>query len=273
MVDKQEIEKSLEYARGYREALVDTWEEVLKMATKGYSPQEMQIIVKTKSSDLKYKIEQKIKGLEDDLAQLEKDLAQDDIIDVDEGKPIIGLAEEEPIMEVHMSPRLSYLVKEPKPIRCYDMMQREIDKKRPALIIARTPAIDIREKYDIGKSMVIWLTMSEQAIDNLPPSALALADTTQDYVNDNDEYVKPAELPKLFSLAINFIDGNSDGVILFEGFEYLTTHNSFQSLMNFLQKLNENIVGKGFNLILSVNPAAFEPKQLSNLESEMTKVL
>ncbi len=271
MADKEEIEKSLEYARGYRNALVDAWEEVLKMATKGYSSQEMQIIVKTKSTDAKHKIEQKIKGLEENLAEIEEDLAQDDIIDIDEGKPIIGLTEEEPIMEVHMSPRFSYLVREPKPTRCYDMMMREIGKKRPALIIARTPAVDIREKYDIGKSMVIWLTMSEQSLGNPPQSASGAADAAQNYAND--EYVKPGELPKLFSLAVNFIDGNSDGVILFEGFEYLTTHNSFQSLMNFLQKLNENVVQKGFNLILSVNPAAFEPKQFSNLEGEMTKVL
>ena len=273
MADRDEIEKSLEYARGYREALVDAWEEVLKMSTKGYSSQEMQIIVKTKSLDAKHKIELKIKGLEDNLAQMEKDLAQDDIIDIDEVKAITGIAEEEPIMEVHMSPRMSYLVKEPKPTRCYDMMQREIGKKRPAFIIARTPAVEIREKYDIGKSQVIWLTMSEKMIDNLPPSALGVADTVQDYANDNDEYVKPGELPKLFSLAVNFIDGNDDGVILFEGFEYLTTHNSFQSLMNFLQKLNENVVEKGFNLILSVNPAAFEPRELSNLESETSKIL
>ena len=273
MADKEEIEKSLEYARGYHDALVDAWEEVLKMATKGYSSQEMQIIVKTKSLDAKHKIELKIKGLEDDLTRLEDDLAQDDIIDIDEGKPIIGLAEEEPIMEIHMSPRLSYLVKEPKPTRCYDMMQREIDKKRPILIIARTPPIEIREKYDVGKSMVIWLTMSEQMLDNLPPSALGVANTAQEYANVNDEYVKPAELPKLFSLAMNFIDGHSDGVILFEGFEYLANHNSFQSLMSFLQKLNENIVQKGFNMIISVNPAAFEPKQLSNLESETSKIL
>ena len=273
MADKEEIEKSLEYARGYHSALVDTWEGVLKMATKGYSSQEMQIIVKTKSLDAKRMIESKIKALEQDLAELEENLAQDDIIDVDEGKPIIGLTEEDPILEVHMSPRLSYLVKEPKPSRCYDIMLREINNKRPVLIIARTPAIDIREKYDIGKSTVIWLTMAEQMIDNLPPSALALADANQDYANANDEYVKPGDLPKLFSLAVNFIDGNTDGVVMFEGFEYLNTHNPFQSLMNFLQKLNESIVGNNFNMVLSVNPAAFEPKELSNLESEMSNLL
>jgi len=266
MADKDEIQKNLEYARGYRDALVDTWEEVLKMATKGYSSHEVQIVAKTKANDAKRKIELKI-------AELEADLAQDDIIDTDEMEPVIGITEVEPIMEVEMSPRMSYLIKEPKPSRCYDMMQKEIVKDRPILIIARTSPIEIREKYDISKSLVIWLTMNEKISDNLPPSALGVADAAHDIAGANDEYVKPGELPKLYSLALNFVDGHDDGVILFEGFEYLTTHNSFQSLMNFLQKLNEYIVQKGFNLVLSVNPAAFEPKQLSHLESETGKVL
>ncbi|MCK5309207.1 MAG: DUF835 domain-containing protein, partial [Thermoplasmata archaeon] len=56
-------------------------------------------------------------------------------------------------------------------------------------------------------------------------------------------------------------------------FEYLVTHNSFQSLMNFLQKLNEYVVQKGYNLVLSANPTAFEPKHFSHLESEMSKII
>ena len=266
MANKSEIEKSLEYARGYREALVNTWEEILKMATKGYSSHEVQIVAKTKSVDAIRKIELKI-------SELEEMLAQDDIIDVDEGKPIIGLTEEEPILEVHMSPRLSYLVREPKPTRCYEMVQTEIANDRPALIIARTSPEIIRERYDIGKNLVIWLTMNEMIPDNLPPSALGVANGAHDISNTNDEYVKPGDLPKLYSMALNFIDGHEDGVILFEGFEYLVTHNSFQSLMNFMQKLNEYVVQKGYNLVLSANPTAFEPKQYSHLESEMSKVL
>ena len=265
MADKKEIEKSLEYARGYRDALVNTWEEILKMATKGYSSHEIQIVAKTKSVDAINKIELKIK-------KLEEELAQDDIIDTDE-LPLTGIAEEEPILEVVMKPRMSYLVKEPKPTRCYDMMHREYAKDRPILVIARTSPSIIREEYDIGKSTVIWLTMKEKLTDNLPPSALGVADKSHDFANANDEYVKPGELPKLYSLALNFIDGNSDGLILFEGFEYLVTHNSFQSLMNFLQKINEDVGQKGFNLVLSVNSAAFEPKDLSQLESEVGQVI
>ncbi len=261
MADKEEMKKNLEYTRGYRDALVDTWEEVRKMATKGYSPQELQIIAKTKSHDTIHKIE-------DEIVRLEADLGQDDIIEIEDIPP-----EVEPIIEVHMSARASYLIKEPKPTRCYEMVQKEIDKDRPVLIIARTPPIDIRKKYDIGKSLVIWLTMNEKISDNLPPSALGVAEAAHDIAGANDEYIKPGELPKLYSLVLNFVDGHSDGVILFEGFEYLTTHNSFQSLMNFLQKLNEYVIQKGFNLVLSANPAAFEPKQFSHLESEMSTIL
>jgi hypothetical protein len=266
MTEKEDIRKNLEYARGYRDALVDTWEEVLKMATKGYSPQEIQIIAKTKSNDAKRKIELKI-------SELEADLAQDDIIDTDEMQPVTGITEVEPIMEVNMTPRMSYLIKESKPARCYDMIQKELVRNRPALIIARTSPNDIRDRYDIGKTMVIWLTMNEKITDNLPPSALGVAGMAHEISGENDEYIKPADLPKLYSLALNFIDGHSDGVILFEGFEYLVTHNSFQSLMNFFQKLNEYVVQKEFNMVLSLNPSSFDQRQLSLLETEMSSIL
>lgn len=267
MTDKEETRKNLDYAKGYRDSLVDTWEEVLKMATKGYSPQEIQIIAKTKSNDAKRKIELKI-------SELEADLAQDDIIDTDEMPPLAGIAEEEPIREVDMAPRKSYLIKESRPAKCYDMLLREIAKDRPVLIIARTSPNDIRDRYNIGKSQVIWLTMNEKLPDSLPPSALGVADSAKGMTGPDDEYVRPADLPKLYSLALNFIDGHTNGVILLEGFEYLFSHHSnFKPLMNFLQKLNESVIQMGFNLVLSLNPGSFDQKQLSLLESEMSAVL
>lgn len=265
MSDKKEVQKNLEYARGYRDALVDTWEDVLKMATKGYSSHELQILAKTKSSDARRKIQQKIE-------ELEADLAQGDIIDIDEDQTLNGVAELEPVVEVQMSPRESYLVKESKPTRCYEMLQREIGAGKEALIIARTPPQDIRKRYSIGKSQIIWLTTNEKLGDNLPPSALGM-DNSHDSAGDNDEYVKPGELPKLFSIALNFLGGQSEGLIMMEGVEYLASHNKFQSMLNFLQKLNESVVQNGQNLVISVNPASFEPRQMSHLESEMSKVL
>ena len=74
MADKEETQKALHYAKGYHDALVDTWAAILKMATKGYSPQEIQIVAKTKSNDA-------IREWEFKISQLEADLVQDDIID------------------------------------------------------------------------------------------------------------------------------------------------------------------------------------------------
>ena len=85
MADRKEIEKSLEYARGYHEALVNTWEEIMKMATKGYSSHEIQIVAKTKSVEAIRKLEHKI-------AELEELLNQEPIIDTDEAP--VGLVEE-----------------------------------------------------------------------------------------------------------------------------------------------------------------------------------
>ena len=63
---KEKKETPLEYAKGYRDAVVDTWEETMKMASKGYTAHEMQIMVKSQAYAAKRKIEDTIDELECD---------------------------------------------------------------------------------------------------------------------------------------------------------------------------------------------------------------
>jgi len=77
----------------------------------------------------------------------------------------------------------------------------------------------------------------------------------------------------MYAMIIDFLDGNNGGVLLLEGLEYLNSHNSFKALVNFFQKLNEDVKTRGCSLIVSVNQTAFDPKQFSLLESEMSQIL
>lgn len=272
MVEKNDKEKgkemSLDYARGYRDALEDTWVEVLKMATKGYTTHEMQIMVKSKAYGSKKKIEEKITELETAASSM-------DIIDADDPSiQIVGVAEVAPVVSVEMKPRISYLIKEQKPARCFEMFQKEVATERPGLIIARTSPIQIKDVYDIGKTQIIWLTMSEKTDDSLPPSSLGmdLADSEL-RSGPSDEYVEPSNLPFLFSLMANFLDGNENGLILMEGIEYLISHNSFSPVLRFIQKMNEKVNARSANLVISLNPTALEPRNYSLIEGEMGEVL
>jgi len=264
---EKDKEMSLEYARGYRDALEDTWEEVLKMATKGYTSQELQIMVKSKAYASKKKIDQMVTELEDALSK-------EDIIDAEADIQLVGVEDATPVHIVDIQPRLSYLVREDKPSRCFEMFQNAIKEGRPGLCIARMSPMQIREKYDIGETQVIWLTMSERGDDALPPSALGIRlDSMRTTSGSEDEYLGPSNLPMLYGMLVNFLDGNQNGIVLLEGIEYLGSHNKFGSVLKFIQSTNEKVGSASANLILAVNPATLEPRNYSLLEREVSMVV
>jgi hypothetical protein len=264
MASKKEIEKKLDYAKGYRDALVDTWENVIKLATRGYSSRELQIMSKSQAHEARQQIEAKI-------AELEADFAQDDIIEAEDIKAVM-VHEPMPILSVNVKPGMSYMVREPKPSRCYKMFEREIASGKSGLCVSRQSPREVRENFKIGKSMVFWLSLYEKQETNLPPSALGMAGAT-DQADANDEYVKPSDLAKLFSLIANFLAGNPGGIVVFDGLEYMNSHCKFTSLMNFLQGVNEHVKQTGSYLVVSANPAAWDQKEFSQLETEMSQVI
>ena len=85
--------------------------------------------------------------------------------------------------------------------------------------------------------------------------------------------MEPTKLAQVFALLANFLDGNENGVVLMEGIGYLISHNSFESVLRFVQKTNEKINARSANLILSVDPQALEPRSYSLIEGEMGQVI
>lgn len=264
---KREIEKKLEYAKGYRDALVDTWELVIKLATKGYSSRELQIMSRSQAIETRGTIEEKIK-------ELEADLAQGDIIDADDMR-LPEAAQPRAVTTLRMRPGTSYLVKEPKPSRCYEIFESEIASGRPGICVSRRSPREIREDYALGKTKIIWLTTTEKMDGGLPPSALGLAGAGLQADDSDDDYIDPSAtgLPLVYSTVLDFLDGNRGGVVLMEGLEYLNQHNTFQAVYHFLARVNENVKRTGSNLVISINPTAFDPKQYGQIETEMGQVL
>ena len=254
---KDDKEKSLDYLYGYRDGLEDVWEEVLKMATKGYNSQEMQIFVKSRSYSSKKKIDDEI---------IKVEAVQKGIEPVVEELPPMPIdAEPEIAIVKELKPGLSYLVKEPKPSKIFEVFEKNVQSGKPGLCIIRMSPIQVKEKYDLGMAKIIWLTKSEKTPENLPPSAIGLASLPAGHDDLEEEYIDPsAGLPILFSRIVNFLDGHDGAVVLLEGVEYMISHNKFSSVMGFIQKMNEHVVTSGANLILAINPQAIQPIEFSS---------
>ena len=221
--------------------------------------QELQIVSKTKFSDSRFKIEEGIKKLEEELESLP-----------DPGAPPPIPVMVEPIVQavLDIKPGLSYVIEESIPQRCFELFKRELDNDRMGMAIVRKAPRQISEFRDLSIKKMIWLTKSQKS-DNghMPIGAIGLG--SEDIDEDDYDYISPTELPKLFAEISNFLSGNPGGVVLLEGIEYLLSHSGFKSVLSFSQSLNELMVTREANLIMSLNPESLDAKQTSLLKRDM----
>lgn len=114
------------------------------------------------------------------------------------------------------------------------------------LYITRSPPEKFEEQNDLLNKSMIWLTF-----------------------NRGPNCIEPTNITRLSIRIQKFLNENNGATILFDGLEYLTTQNDFSTILHFLQLLNDKIMISDSKLILSLNPSAFKPIELAQIEREM----
>ena len=123
-------------------------------------------------------------------------------------------------------------------------------KSRPqGLIVTRQFANDIRNKYFIQTTPILWLS-TVQGDQNMDPAKLALL---TDYIT-------------------NFMESSQNGVVLVDGIEYLITSNDFQRVQKAIDRWTEAAMTSKCRLIMSVDPKAFDLKELATMERDRETV-
>jgi len=111
------------------------------------------------------------------------------------------------------------------------------------LMITRQYPKDVRTKHFLQTTPIIWLS--------------------QVAGNDN---MDPAKLILLTDCIVNFMEKSQNGVILVDGIEYLVTSNDFNRVLKAIDRWTETAMTTANKLILTINPRAFERKDLALLE-------
>ena len=111
------------------------------------------------------------------------------------------------------------------------------------LMITRQYPKDVRTKHFLQTTPIIWLS--------------------QVAGNDN---MDPAKLSLLTDYITNFMEKSQNGVILVDGIEYLVTSNDFSRVLKAIDRWTETAMTTENKLILTINPRAFEQKDLALLE-------
>jgi hypothetical protein len=119
-------------------------------------------------------------------------------------------------------------------------------KSSNGMIISRVFPERLRTKHGVDDSVFLWLSREEIA-----------------------ESIDPSDLEKLEFLVYDFVSSHKNAIVLLDGIEYITTHNTFEDTLKFLQSLNDHIILNKATLIIPLDPASLDKKELSLLEREL----
>jgi predicted hydrocarbon binding protein len=154
---------------------------------------------------------------------------------------------EETAIKFQLETATSYLVKEESPDRSYDIFKDWVTHGHQGLCITRDFPAKIRKRYDLEKTPIIWLSTSE-----------------------TENTIPPQNLSALFYNIENFLKKSDQGIIILSGLEYLITHNTYPSVLKFIQLLNEQIALRDSVLIVPLSPLTLDEKDLKMFERELT---
>lgn len=144
---------------------------------------------------------------------------------------------------------LSYIVKEEKPDKSYEIFYDQITHGYSGLAITKLPPEKVRERYKIAKSPILWLTFKEA-----------------------DNAISPKDLEGLKSAVSDFVVKAEKSVILLDCFDQLMLANGFEKSRDMLREIKDICRKNNANLLISINPEMFRKEQLTVIEKELEEV-
>ena len=171
-------------------------------------------------------------------------------------KPVRELAspeEETPGEDYKLDPRRCYIVKDSDSSAALSVFARIVlTQGMHGLLITRTLPQRIREKYGLLKTPIVWLTTNRV---------------------QGETCVSPTAIAELSGLLVGFMDQTKDGIILIEGLEYLVSQNNFRSILNLLQLMNDKIMISDSRLVITLDPATLDEKEVHLVQKEAAEFL
>ncbi|MEW5937864.1 MAG: DUF835 domain-containing protein [Candidatus Thermoplasmatota archaeon] len=140
-----------------------------------------------------------------------------------------------------------YLLKEETGERSYEIFSEHVRHGFQGLCITRDFPAKVRKRYGFEKTPILWLSTA-----------------------DTENTIAPQNLSGLYYHIENFIRKSEKPAVLLAGLEYLLSHNTYQSVLKFIQLVNELIALKGAVLLVPLSPLTLEEKDLKMVERELT---
>jgi hypothetical protein len=142
----------------------------------------------------------------------------------------------------------AYLFEFASPDRMFESVAQEMAGGMSAFIIARTHPDQIRARYQMMQTPIIWLAQTP-----------------------GPDRVDPSNVQMLTHVTMEFVR-KGQSVIAMEGLEYLMLNNDLNKVLRFLSQLRDEVIVEGSILLVSIDPRTLTERQRAILERELEVV-
>lgn len=141
---------------------------------------------------------------------------------------------------------LSYIVKEQKATKSFEIFVDQVTHNIPGLCITRQYPATVRKEWGLEETPIIWLSNQLGKV-----------------------YVNPTNIGILGDTVIRFIEKTDDSVVMIDGIEFLIVNNGFDKVLKMIHRITEVVMEYKSRLIISVDPRALDIRELALLERNM----
>jgi signal transduction histidine kinase len=148
-----------------------------------------------------------------------------------------------------LEPGESYLLVGDSQSKARDVFTDAVTHGKKGMFITRTNPMIVKKKLALENSFILWLTEVEA-----------------------ENAINPLDVEDLAYTIKKFLKSAGDGVVLFEGVEYLTNVLQFNKVLHLMQDLRDEIALTSSNFLLNLVPDSFDKRQLSTMAKEFAEL-
>ncbi|MCQ5375506.1 MAG: DUF835 domain-containing protein [Methanomassiliicoccales archaeon] len=149
-------------------------------------------------------------------------------------------------MRYELKKGFSYLVKEKKPKKSFEIFVDQVRHNIQGLCISRQHPEIIRKTWGLEKTPIIWLSNQVGKV-----------------------YINPTNISILSDTIIRFIEKSGESIVLIDGIEFLVISNDFNKALRMIHHVTEAVMEYKSRLLISIDPRAFDARELALLERNM----
>jgi hypothetical protein len=140
-----------------------------------------------------------------------------------------------------------YLLKEPKPVLAFRLLELGASEGRACLCITRQIPDRVRREHRIGGSSCLWLSEIPGEGHHSGKALASLAKRIEDFLTAQ----------------------GGRGLVLLDGLEYLVENNGFEAVLAFVEHLNEFVMARRAVLLIPASPKAIGAREVAMLERDL----